>query len=83
MGVFENVVIYIGIPMLVLGFGAIAFLIWIFSGYLFPKEPVRHGDSAECGHCGYMGIVSGRLDGTKFTAPWCPNCQKNDKLTLY
>ncbi len=40
----------------------------------------------KCGHCGYEGpcygtpIVGGQ--GAVVSAPWCPRCGKNDKLSV-
>lgn len=85
MDILVKIGIYVGVSMLMLGLVAIGFLIWMLSCHLFPKkvsEPVRHGDNAKCGHCGYTGIVSGRLAGIIVTAPWCPVCNKNDRLIL-
>jgi len=31
-----------------------------------------------CGHCGHVGVA--HTNG--LSAPWCANCQMNDKLTL-
>lgn len=36
----------------------------------------------ECGHCGFKGQCYGALIGDKVSAPWCPQCEKNDKLEL-
>jgi len=41
----------------------------------------------QCDHCGYIGpcygtpIIGGRKSGV--SAPWCKQCQKNDKLKIY
>lgn len=32
----------------------------------------------KCGHCGYKG--RGQTNG--FSAPWCPQCERNDKFDL-
>ena len=36
-----------------------------------------------CGHCGYQGPCYGSPSGGRIgvSAPWCPRCQRNDKLT--
>lgn len=31
----------------------------------------------KCGHCGYEGWCG----GNGLSAPWCTQCQRNDKLT--
>lgn len=35
----------------------------------------------KCGHCGYVGHCYGAATGWGATSPYCPKCQKNDKLT--
>lgn len=35
-----------------------------------------------CGHCGFEGHCYGVATGHGVSAPFCPNCEKNDKLTL-
>ena len=35
-----------------------------------------------CGHCGYEGYCYGTATSQGVSAPWCPRCQKNNKLTL-
>lgn len=34
----------------------------------------------KCGHCGYVGHCYGIPTSAGITAPYCPKCQKNDKL---
>lgn len=34
----------------------------------------------KCGHCGYVGHCYGIPTSVGVTAPYCPKCQKNDKL---
>lgn len=44
---------------------------------------VKSGERAKCGHCGYVGYVYGMPTSDKdhpMSAPWCPNCQHNNKL---
>lgn len=35
-----------------------------------------------CGHCGYEGPCYGTPTGTGVSAPWCKQCQRNDKLEV-
>ena len=35
-----------------------------------------------CGHCGYNGPAYGQPMSNGCSAPWCPNCERNDKLVL-
>ena len=36
----------------------------------------------KCGHCGYEGPCYGVATSKGVSAPFCPKCEKNDKLTL-
>ena len=35
----------------------------------------------QCGHCGFIGHCYGIATGVGITAPYCPKCEKNNKLT--
>lgn len=41
----------------------------------------------KCGHCGYIGpcygtpVIGG--SNSRVSAPWCAQCQMNDKLEFY
>jgi hypothetical protein len=38
-------------------------------------------DTCKCGYCGYEGPVYGLATSEGLTAPMCPKCGKNNKLT--
>lgn len=42
----------------------------------------RSGGTYTCGHCGFTGPCFGAITSHGGTAPWCPQCGKNDKLVL-
>ena len=43
---------------------------------------MKSGTIARCGHCQYEGTVYGTPTSEGVSAPWCPNCQKNDRLKM-
>ncbi len=43
-------------------------------------KEIKSGDHVKC-KCGYIGYVYGIPTGNGITAPWCPKCQMNNKLT--
>jgi len=47
------------------------------------KNPESVKNKYKCGHCGYVGPCYGTPTSDKIgvSAPWCPQCKKNDKLT--
>ncbi len=42
--------------------------------------PIRSGDYVKC-RCGYVGVAFGLAHGNGISAPWCPMCLRNNKLT--
>lgn len=44
------------------------------------QEMKRQRGIYECGHCGFVGHCYGIPTSVGVSAPFCPKCQRNDKL---
>ncbi len=46
-----------------------------------PRGSIPSGEFCRCRQCGFEGYCYGVAHAAGVSAPWCPQCEKNNKLT--